>query len=134
MAWMRPRSLRAQLALWHGLLLALTLLLLSAFTYLLLREYLNHSADTALTEFAETTSKDIAAAVYHYHTLHPDQPLAPDAERRFIDTHDLQSWGRYVQVIDPDGHAVAFSDALRSTKLPVPSETLLACRLTGKPV
>lgn len=133
-ARMRPRSLRAQLALWHGMLLALTLLLLAAFTYLLLREYLNHSADAALSEFAETTSKDIAAAVYHYHTLHPDQRLAPDAERRFIDTNDLQSWGRYVQVIDPDGHAVAFSDALRTNKLPVPSETLLACRLTGKPV
>ncbi len=133
-ARLRPRSLRAQLALWHGLLLALTLLLLAAFTYLLLREYLNHSADAALTEFAETTSKDIAAAVYHYRTLHADQPLDPDTERRFIDNNDLQSWGRYVQVIDPDGHAVAFSDALRTNKLPVPSETLLACRMTGKPV
>lgn len=133
-ARIRPRSLRAQLALWHGLLLALTLLLLAAFTYLLLREYLNHSADAALTEFAETTGKDVAAAVYHYRTLHPGQPLPPDTERRFIDTNDLQSWGRYVQVIDPDGHAVAFSDALRTNKLPVLSETLLACRLTGKPV
>jgi heavy metal sensor kinase len=134
LAWMRPRSLRAQLALWHGVLLALTLLLLAAFTYLLLREYLNHSADAALTEFAETTGKDIAAVVYHYRTLHPGQTLAPDAERRFIDTNDLQSWGRYVQVIDADGHAVAFSDALRTNKLPVPSETLLASRTTGKPV
>jgi heavy metal sensor kinase len=132
--WLRPRSLRAQLALWHGLLLATTLLLLAAFTYLLLREYLNHSADAALTEFAETTSKDVAAAVYHYHTLHPDQTLPPETERRFIDTNDLQSWGRYVQVIDSDGHAVAFSDALRTNKLPVPSETLLAARMTGKPV
>ena len=131
---LRPRSLRAQLALWHGMLLALTLLLLAAFTYLLLREYLNHSADAALTEFAETTGKDIAAALYHYQTLHPGQPLGPDAERRFIDNNDLQSWGRYVQVIDPDGRAVAFSDALRTNKLPVPSETLLACRMTGKPV
>ncbi len=131
---LRPRSLRAQLALWHGLLLALTLLLLAAFTYLLLREYLNHSADAALTEFAETTSKDIASAVYHYHTLHGDQPLDPDTERRFIDNNDLQSWGRYVQVIDPEGHAVAISDALRTNRLPVPSETLLACRTTARPV
>ena len=133
-AWMRPRSLRAQLALWHGLLLAMTLLLLSAFTYLLLREYLNHSADAALTEFAETTGKDVAAAVYHDRTLHPNQPLSPDAVSRFIDTNDLQSWGRYVQVIDADGRPVAFSDALRNHKLPVPSETLLACRVTGRPV
>ncbi len=133
-SWMRPRSLRAQLALWHGLLLALTLLLLAAFTYLLLREYLNHSADAALTEFAETTSKDVAAAVYHYHTLHPGQPLTPDTETHFIDTNDLQSWGRYVQVIDDHGNAVAFSDALRKHKLPVLSETLLACRVSGKPV
>jgi len=133
-ARMRPRSLRAQLALWHGLLLALTLLLLAAFTYLLLREYLNHSADAALTEFAETTGKDVAAAVYHYQTLHPGQPLDTDTTSHFIDHTDLQSWGRYVQVIDTNGNPVAFSDALSNHKLPVPSETLLACRQTGKPV
>lgn len=131
---LRPRSLRAQLALWHGLLLALTLLLLSAFTYILLREYLNHSADAALTEFAETTGKDVAATVYHYQTLHPGQPLSRDTESHFIDPYDLQSWGRYVQVIDEKGNAVAFSDALRTNKLPVNSETVLACRATGKPV
>jgi heavy metal sensor kinase len=134
-ARLRPRSLRAQLALWHGVLLALTLLLLAAFTYLLLREYLNHSADAALTEFAETTGKDVAAAVYHYRTLHPGQSLPPEVEQHFIDTTDLQSWGRYVQVIDEKNNPVAFSDALRTHKLPLPSgETLMTCRVTGKPV
>lgn len=118
----RPRSLRAQLALWHGGLLALTLLLLSAFTYVLLRQFLNSRADAALETYAETTSKNIAALLYHQETLHPGTPLD---EKQFVSNDDLQSWGRYVQVINPYGTKVAYSDALRTLSLPVSNETMI---------
>jgi heavy metal sensor kinase len=118
----RPRSLRAQLALWHGGLLALTLLLLSAFTYVLLRQFLNSRADAALETYAETTAKNIAAILYHQETLHPGTPLD---EKQFVSNDDLQSWGRYVQVINPYGQKVAYSDALRTLSLPVSNETMI---------
>jgi heavy metal sensor kinase len=115
---LRPRSLRAQLALWHGGLLALTLLLLAAFTYVLLRQFLSLSADAALTDYAEKTAKLIAARLYQFETQFPGK--TPDAafESRFIDNNDLQSWGRYVQVINRNGEPVARSDALRTKTLP----------------
>jgi signal transduction histidine kinase len=129
-----PRSLRAQLALWHGGLLALTLLLLAAFTYVLLRQFLNHSADTALEDYAEKTTKDIAATLYQYETVHPGPSLPHDLEERFIDNTDLQSWGRYVQVVDPRGQMVAHSDALRTYRMPDNPDIRLQALTTGKPV
>src|SRR2546423_547522 len=112
---MQLRSLRAQLALWHAGLLAITLLALAGLTYLVLLRVLHSRADTALEQYAETTSKQIAAALYRARAL----PGVRRGQRamRFLD-QDPQSWGRYVQVIDRYGAVVEASDALRSRKLP----------------
>jgi len=131
---LRPRSLRAQLALWHGGLLALTLLLLAAFTYVLLRQFLSLSADAALTDYAEKTAKMIAARLYQSETVNNGK--MPDAgfESRFIDNNDLQSWGRYVQVINRNGEPVARSDALRTKTLPRLDAGLMLEGLRGETV
>ena len=63
------RSLRAQLALWHGGLLAVTLILLAGVTYLVLRQVLNSLADAALEDYAKKTAINIAAALYQSETL-----------------------------------------------------------------
>lgn len=125
-----PRSLRAQLALWQGGLLALTLLLLAAFTYVLLRQFLNSQADAGLQRHGEITAVEIAGILYQYQTVNPGKDLEkdPDKEavfRSFINNNDLQSWGRYVQVVDRSNHVVAYSDALRTTHLPPSSDALL---------
>ncbi len=118
------RSLRAQLALWYGGVLALTLLLLSVFTLLLLRQYLTSRADSALQTHATDTARSIAAILYRYNTENPGRAPAPDVEKAFIDNNDLQSWGRYVQVINPYGNPVARSDALKTIPLPRLDEAL----------
>jgi heavy metal sensor kinase len=118
------KSLRAQLALWYGGLLALTLLLLSLFTLLLLRQYLTSRADTALQTHAKDTATAISAMLYAYQTENPNLAPTPDIEQAFINNSDLQSWGRYVQVINPYGNPVARSDALRTVPLPRLDEAL----------
>ncbi|MCX6380105.1 MAG: heavy metal sensor histidine kinase [Armatimonadetes bacterium] len=118
------RSLRAQLALWYGAILALTLLLLSVFTLLLLRQYLTSRADDTLKLHATDTSRTIAAILYRYNTENPGRPPSPDIEKAFIDNNDLQSWGRYVQVINPYGNPVVRSDALKTIPLPRLDEAL----------
>jgi heavy metal sensor kinase len=108
----RPRSLRARLALWHAGLLALTLVTLSILTLLLLRTLLNSRADQALYDYADKTARNIAATVY--------QSSLPGRERppRFLDK-DLQEWGRQIQVVDANTGAVLDrSDGLASHPLP----------------
>src|SRR5688500_5444201 len=102
---MRVRSLRAQLALWHAALLAVTLVTLAGLTYLVLLRVLHSRADAALERYAETTSKKIAASLYQSRAI----PGAP-RPKQFLD-RDPQSWGRYVQVVDPHGQVVETSDA-----------------------
>lgn len=126
------KSLRAQLALWYGGLLAFTLLLLSLFTLLLLRQYLTSRADAALQTHASDTASAIAATLYAYETENPNRRPTQEIEQSFIDNTDLQSWGRYVQVINPYGNPVARSDALRTIPLPRIDEALQR-GLQGKP-
>lgn len=130
--WPRPRSLRAQLALWHGGLLAITLLLLAAFTYVLLRQFLNSRADTALAEYAETTAKIIVADLLRFQQRFPGKEVGPAEEARFVDNNDVQSWGRYVQVINRRGEVVARSDALRTKHLPRLRDDALLRGLRGE--
>jgi signal transduction histidine kinase len=137
---MRVRSLRAQLALWHAGLLAVTLVSLAGLTYLVLLRVLHSRADAAIERYAETTGKKIAALIYRSQALAPPVPpagprtsgggpavplgpgAAPAGAARGASPHfldrDPQSWGRYVQVIDRYGNVVEASDALRSLKLP----------------
>src|SRR5438552_1740794 len=116
---MPVRSLRAQLALWHAGLLALTLITLAGLTYLVLLRVLHSRADAALAEYAETTSKQIAAKLYQTRAVPGSSPLT-----RLLDA-DPQAWGRYLQVIDRNGLVVDASDALRSRKLPHSANALL---------
>lgn len=118
------RSLRAQLALWYGGVLALTLLLLSGFTLLLLRQYLTSRADSALQSQATDAARAIAATLYRYNSENPGAPPPPEMEKAFIDNNDQQSWGRYVQVVNPYGNPVARSDALKTIPLPRLDEAL----------
>src|SRR2546421_58221 len=115
-AFLRPRSLRAQLALWHGGLLALTLILLAGFTYLLLRQVLNSRADAALADYADKTARAMAAFLYQYQTEHPGQDVR-GKEQQFLENTGLQSRGRFVQVMDRYGYPVARSDALKGAQL-----------------
>src|SRR5438874_13633150 len=116
---MRVRSLRAQLALWHAGLLALTLVTLAGLTYLILLNVLHSRADAALEQYAETTSKQIAAKLYQARAVPGTPPPT-----RLLDS-DPQAWGRYVQVIDQNGVVRDASDALRSRKLTVRPAALL---------
>jgi heavy metal sensor kinase len=113
----KPRSLRARLALWHAGLLGLTLVALAALTYLLLLRMLHSRSDAELERYAEVTAKDIAADLYRASVETP-------AEIRFI-ANDIHTWGRYVQVVDARGNVVRRSDALASQPLPVSADTLL---------
>jgi hypothetical protein len=57
----RVRSLRAQLALWHAGLLAVTLVTLAGLTYLVLLRVLHSRADAALARYAERHTRHAAA-------------------------------------------------------------------------
>jgi two-component system OmpR family sensor kinase len=109
------RGLRAQLCLWHAGLMALTLLALAGFTYALLIRVLHSRADAALREFADTTARQIATSLY--------AGGAESSTTRFL-SNDLRSWGRYVQVVDPQGYVVEKSDGLNTHPLPVSADAL----------
>jgi heavy metal sensor kinase len=115
----RVRSLRTQLALWHALLLGVTMLTLAALTYLVLLQVLHSRADAAVEEYAETTGKQIATKLYQAHAVPGVSPPT-----HLLD-QDPQSWGRYVQVVDRNGRVMDASDALRSVKLPLHPNALL---------
>jgi signal transduction histidine kinase len=114
---MKLRSLRAQLSLWHAALLAVTLVSLAGLTYVMLRQMLHSRADAALEDYAETTAKTIAATLYQSTVGQRQLP-------KFL-SNDLQSWGRYIQVIDSRGNVREVSDALRSHPLPVSTTALV---------
>lgn len=105
------RSLRAQLALWHGILLAATLMVLAGFIYFLLRQVLSSRADADLLDYADKTSRVIASAINRFETERPGAPLSAK-EKEFID--ESSSWGRFVQIDDADGKFVVSSDALKT--------------------
>ncbi len=114
------RSLRAQLALWHGGLLAVMLILLASLIYIALRQVLSSLADAALQDYADTTARNIAAAIYQAETLAPQRKQSPK-ERNIVDKgvvtdywKTATSWGRFVQVDDPLGFPVALSDTLKT--------------------
>lgn len=126
------RSLRVQLSLWYSSLLALTLLLLAAFTVFVLRAVLNSRVDTALETYAEQVSSHIASQVAYVQAKHPGYAIDKDTEKRFIDS-GYQAWGRYVQVVNPIGHVVVYSNAFRTASLPDDPPTRRAVLTTGQP-
>jgi signal transduction histidine kinase len=124
---MKIRSLRAQLALWHAGLLALTLISLAALTYLILLRVLHSRADAALEEYAEVTTKLIAVQLYResvFGGAEAGEPRSSSPRRRRFLGNDAQSWGRYIQVVTPRGQPVDWSDALNSHKLPTTAHAL----------
>ena len=115
------RSLRAQLALWHGGLLALTLILLAGLIYLVLRQVLSSLADATLEDYADKTARNVAAKLFQAETLDPKRAQSED-ERRRLDNDAVidylrttTAWGRFVQIDDVLGRAIAVSDALKTT-------------------
>lgn len=122
------RGLRAQLCIWHAGLMALTLLLLAGFTYALLIRMLHSRADAALLEYADTTARSIAATLYRSEEPSPG-PGPAGQETRFL-ANDIRNWGRYIQIIDPQGNVRERSDGLYSHPLPV-SATCLRQGLRG---
>lgn len=109
------RSLRAQLALWHGALLVITLIVVAGLTYLLLRHALSSLADSALHDVAEKTAKNIASLLYKERISSPTATQREEERRRLEQEFiDASTWGRFVQVDDGNGFPVAFSDALRT--------------------
>lgn len=111
------RGLRAQLTLWHAGLMALTLLALSGFTYALLIRVLHSRADAALHGYADTTARQIAT------TLYAGESNPRPGATHFL-SNDLRSWGRYIQVVDPQGYVVEKSDGLNTHPLPVSADAL----------
>ena len=116
---MRPRSLRARLALWHAAILGLTLATLSVLTLFLLRGFLHSRADEALERYAETTAAIIAAEIR-------DARINRRAERPRFLNRDLQEWGRQIQIIDANGNPVERSAGLSNQKLPSTMDARLA--------
>lgn len=111
---LRPRSLRARLALWHGALLALTLAGLAALTLWLLSGFLHSRADAALEDYADKTARTIAAGEYRASLGAPATGLL---------NKQLQEWGRQIQVVDSRTAApIEWSDGLASKRLPVSLE------------
>jgi signal transduction histidine kinase len=125
---MRLQGLRAQLGLWHAGLMALTLLSLAGFTYVLLIRVLHSRADAALLEHADTTAREIAILLARRQGGPLPSGEAPSsrlsvATPRFL-ANDLRSWGRYVQVVDPGGNVREKSDGLHTHPLPVHADAL----------
>ncbi len=114
---MRMKGLRAQLTLWHAGLMAMTLLVLALFTYLLLIRVLNSRADAALLDTADTTARQIAVILSQAGTENA-------AQRPTFLANDLRNWGRYVQVVDPQGNPIEKSDGLQTHPLPCSSDAL----------
>jgi len=121
---MKLHGLRAQLCLWHAALMALTLLALAGFTYVLLIRMLHSRADAALLEYADTTARQIAT------TLYRTRPAGASRPPLFL-SNDIRNWGRYIQVIDLQGNVQERSDGLHSHPLPV-SANCLRRGLAGK--
>lgn len=119
---MKPRSLRARLALWHAGLLAVTLISLSVLTLLLLKGFLNSRADAALEDYADKTARTIASSLYQ-------ASLPGRGERPRFLNRELQEWGRQIQVVETRGGTVVeWSDGLASRRLP----TSLTARVRGQ--
>ena len=108
---MKPRSLRARLALWHAGLLALTLVALAVLTLILLRRFLHSRADKLLEDYADQTARSIAVELYQ-------SSLQPRAERPRFLNKELQEWSRQIQVVDAYNNVVDRSDGLASHTLP----------------
>ncbi len=128
-------SLRAQLALWQAGILALTLVIISSLTLVVLRTVLQNREDAGLTQYARTTAVGIQDILRQYQVAHASSVLEQDSNKHqtyltFINNGDLQTIGRYVQVIDTTNHVVAYSDALRTNQLP-PSNSALGQGLAG---
>ncbi|MFN3650491.1 MAG: ATP-binding protein [Armatimonadota bacterium] len=126
---MRLRGLRAQLCAWHAGLMALTLVALAGLTYVLLIGVLHSRADAALREHADASARQIATRLYRLETQaamtgRPFTPRAAEAGQPFFLTNELRSWGRYVQVVDPQGNVYERSDGLNSHPLPVTPDAL----------
>src|SRR5437667_11817301 len=98
---MKPRSLRARLALWHAAILGLTLASLSALTLFLLRGFLHSRADQTLEQYAETTAAIVASEIR-------DARINRRPLRRFLES-DLQDWSRRIQIIDASGNPIEHS-------------------------
>lgn len=118
---MNLRGLRAHLCIWHAGLMALTLLVLAVFTYALLTGVLYSRADTALQEYADTTARQIAATLYRLDVRDPNAARA--ALPRFLSS-DLRNWGRYIEIVDPQGNVLEKSDGLDTHPLPVSASGL----------
>ena len=116
---MKPRSLRARLALWHAALLGLTLASLSALTLLLLRGFLHTRADETLVQYAETTAAIVASEIR-------EARLNRRAERPRFLNRELQEWGRQIQIINANGKLVERSAGLGNQKLPSTMDARLA--------
>ncbi len=115
---MKPRSLRARLALWHAGILGLTLAALAGLTLFLLRGLLHSRADQALEQYAETTAAIVAAEVREARVnRRKDLP-------KFLNS-DLQEWGRKIQIIDANGGVVERSASLGNQRLPATMDARL---------
>lgn len=108
---MKPRSLRARLALWHAALLGLTLIVLAVLTLILLRRFLHSRADKLLEEYADQTARSIAVELYQ-------SSLQPHPERPRFLNKELREWSRQIQVVDAYNNVVDRSDGLASHTLP----------------
>ena len=113
---MKLGGLRTQLSLWHAGLMALTLAALAVFTYVLLTGLLHSRADAALFETADATARQIAISLARAETRGGKIPP-------FL-SNDIRNWGRYIQVVTPQGDAEAVSDGLQTNKLPVSDQAL----------
>jgi two-component system, OmpR family, sensor kinase len=97
---LKPRSLRARLAFWHAGLLALTLILLSVLTLLVLRSVLSSRMDETLRDYADKTARSIATTLYQTSVPGSDRPA------RFLDHEQRNMTAPRVQIVDAQTNAV----------------------------
>jgi heavy metal sensor kinase len=100
--------------------MALTLLALAGFTYVLLIRFLHSRSDAALLEYADNTARQIALTLYQDGA----SPGWRGGKTPNFLSNDIRNWGRYIQVVNREGRLLEVSDGLRSHHLPIHSDAL----------
>ncbi len=105
---MKRLSIRWQLTLWYGVVLAAVLLVFSTGVYFVLRHHMLQGIDEGLSE-------ELSDVLAEIRRTDNDENLTAMLHHRFASHEDFD-----FQVTRPDGSRVFASDRLGNTGLPVP--------------
>lgn len=123
-----PRSLRSQLTVWNGLVLAIVLIGFTVAVYALLASNLTSELDRSLAERARQVNNALPPVPPPGQSARP----FPPPEGFFIPRPDrFASADTFVQVVTLEGEVVSNSENLGGVSLPVTDQDLEAARAGG---